>query len=94
MLVPHTSALHLAVELDGVKHGDIVSCSNLTFSATVSPAFYESGNQVFIDSEHEMRDMRLFPVCRWARNADLDKLPADYRVLCGDIYADQKYNKI
>lgn len=56
-LVPHTSALHLAVELDGVKHGDIVSCSNLTFSATVSPAFYESGNQVFIDSEHEMRDM-------------------------------------
>ena len=48
-----TAALHLAVKLAGVGQGDIVLCSDLTFSATVNPVSYEKGVQVFIDSERE-----------------------------------------
>lgn len=48
-----TAALHLAVKLAGVKPGDIVLCSDLTFSATVNPISYEGGVQVFVDSERE-----------------------------------------
>lgn len=48
-----TAALHLAVKLAGVKPGDIVLCSDMTFSATVNPISYEGGVQVFIDSERE-----------------------------------------
>ncbi|MEG0504688.1 MAG: aminotransferase class I/II-fold pyridoxal phosphate-dependent enzyme [Raoultibacter sp.] len=56
-LVSGTSALHLAVKLAGVKPGDIVLCSDLTFAATVNPISYEGGVQVFIDSERETWNM-------------------------------------
>ena len=56
-LVSGTSALHLAVKLAGVKPGDVVFCSDLTFSATVNPISYESGVQVFIDSEKDTWNM-------------------------------------
>jgi len=46
-----TAALHLAVKLAGVKPGDIVFCSDLTFSASANPITYEGGKPVFIDSE-------------------------------------------
>ncbi len=52
-----TAALHLAVKLAGVKAGDIVFCSDLTFSATVNPVSYEGGIQVFIDSERDTWNM-------------------------------------
>lgn len=52
-----TSALHLAVKLAGVKSGDIVFCSDMTFSATVNPISYEGGIQVFIDSERDTWNM-------------------------------------
>lgn len=52
-----TAALHLAVKLAGVKPGDIVFCSDLTFSATVNPVTYEGGIQVFIDSERDTWNM-------------------------------------
>ena len=52
-----THALHLAVKLAGVKEGDIVLCSDLTFSATVNPVSYENGIQVFIDSERDTWNM-------------------------------------
>ena len=45
-----TAALHLAVKLAGVKPGDIVFCSDLTFSASCNPILYEGGVPVFIDS--------------------------------------------
>ncbi len=48
-----TSALHLAIKLAGVKQGDIVLCSDMTFSATVNPVVYEGGVPVFIDSEKD-----------------------------------------
>lgn len=46
-----TAALHLAIKLAGVKPGDIVFCSDLTFSASANPITYEGGKPVFIDSE-------------------------------------------
>ena len=52
-----TAALHLAVKLAGVGDGDIVLCSDMTFSATVNPVSYEGGRQVFIDSERETWNM-------------------------------------
>lgn len=52
-----TAALHLAIKLAGVKPGDVVLCSDMTFSATVNPISYEGGVQVFIDSERETWNM-------------------------------------
>ena len=56
-LVSGTSALHLAVKLAGVKRGDVVLCSDMTFAATVNPICYEGGVPVFIDSERETWNM-------------------------------------
>lgn len=56
-LVSGTAALHLAVKLCGVKPGDVVLCSDLTFSATVNPVSYEGGVQVFVDSERDTWNM-------------------------------------
>lgn len=56
-LVSCTSALHLAVKLAGVKPGDIVLCSDMTFAATVNPVSYEGGVQVYIDSENDTWNM-------------------------------------
>ena len=46
-----TAALHLALLLAGVGHGDEVLVSTLTFSASVNPIAYLGGRPVFIDSE-------------------------------------------
>ena len=52
-----TAALHLAVKLAGVKRGEEVLCSDMTFAATVNPVSYEGGVQVFVDSETETWNM-------------------------------------
>lgn len=52
-----TSALHMAVKLAGIKPGDGVFCSDMTFSATVNPVTYEKGNPIFIDSERDTWNM-------------------------------------
>ncbi len=52
-----TAALHLAVKLAGVKRGDRVFCSDLTFGATVNPVVYEGGVPVFIDAEYDTWNM-------------------------------------
>lgn len=52
-----TAALHLAMKLAGVKRGDRVFCSDMTFAATVNPVSYEGGVQVFIDSEADTWNM-------------------------------------
>lgn len=48
-----TAALHLAVKLAGVKPGDKVFCSDMTFAATVNPVLYEGGEPVFIDTGYD-----------------------------------------
>lgn len=56
-LASGTSALHLAVKLAGVKSGDTVFCSDMTFDATVNPVSYEHAEQIFIDSETDTWNM-------------------------------------
>ena len=52
-----TAALHMAVKLAGVKRGDKVFCSDMTFAATVNPVVYEGGIPVFIDTEYDTWNM-------------------------------------
>ena len=52
-----TAALHMAVKLAGVKPGDRVFCSDMTFAATVNPVTYEKGIPVFIDEEYDTWNM-------------------------------------
>lgn len=56
-LASGTSSLHLAVKLAGVKPGDKVFCSDMTFAATVNPVVYEGGVPVFIDTEYDTWNM-------------------------------------
>ena len=52
-----TAALHMAVKLAGVKSGEKVFCSDMTFDATVNPVVYEGGVPVFIDTEYDTWNM-------------------------------------
>lgn len=52
-----TSAIHLALKCLGIRKGDIVFCSTLTFAATVNPIIYEGAEPVFIDSNYETWNM-------------------------------------
>jgi len=52
-----TAALHLATKIAGVKYGDKVFCSDMTFDATVNPVVYEGGVPVFIDTEYDTWNM-------------------------------------
>lgn len=52
-LATGTAALHLAMKLAGIKRGDKVFCSDMTFSATLNPVVYEGGIPVFIDTERD-----------------------------------------
>ena len=84
-LASGTSALHLAVKLAGVKAGDKVFCSDLTFSATVNPVLYEKGTPIFIDSERDTwnlnpaaleRAFKIFPDVKVVIVANLYGTPA------------------
>jgi dTDP-4-amino-4,6-dideoxygalactose transaminase len=52
-----TSAIHLALILNGVGHGDEVIASTFTFSATINPIVYQGATPVLIDSESETWNM-------------------------------------
>ena len=52
-----TAALHMAVKLAGVRPGDEVLCSDMTFAATVNPVVYEGGVPVFVDTEYDSWNM-------------------------------------
>lgn len=52
-----TAALHMAVKLAGIKPGQHVFCSDMTFDATVNPVVYEGGVPVFIDTEYDTWNM-------------------------------------
>lgn len=62
--VPHaaavasgTAAIHLGLRLLGVKPGDRVLCSSLTFVASANPIRYLGAVPVFIDSDPESGNM-------------------------------------
>lgn len=48
-----TAALHLALILLDIKHGDEVLCQSKTFSASANPIIYQGATPIFIDSEED-----------------------------------------
>lgn len=76
-----TAALHMAVKLAGVKSGDVVLCSDMTFSATVNPIIYEGGVPVFIDSERDTWNMDPLALER-----AFDKYPEAKVVMLAHLY--------
>ena len=86
-----TSALHLAVKLAGVKPGDRVFCTDMTFSATVNPVVYEKAVPVFIDTEYDTWNMdpgalerafELYPEVKVVVVANLYGTPAKLDEIC------------
>jgi pyridoxal phosphate-dependent aminotransferase EpsN len=52
-----TAALHLALRLIGIRPGDEVICSTLTFAASANPILYEGGHPIFIDADRATWNM-------------------------------------
>lgn len=89
-----TAALHMAMKLANIKHGDHVFCSDMTFCATVNPIVYEGGIPVFIDSEYDTWNMdpkalkkafELYPSVKVVVVANLYGVPAkldEIRTIC------------
>ena len=95
-----TSALHLAVKLAGVKEGDTVFCSDMTFSATVNAIVYEKAIPIFIDIERDTWNMdpvalekafELYPDTKVVMVVDLYGTPAKYDEICAIA---QKYGAV
>lgn len=76
-----TAALHLAIKLAGVKAGDKVFCSDMTFAATANPITYEKAIPVFIDSEYETWNMD-----PRALEAAFEKYPETKVVMLAHLY--------
>lgn len=86
-----TAALHLAIRLAGVKKGDRVFCSDLTFSATVNPILMEEAIPVLIDAEYDTWNMdpealkkafELYPDTKVIVVVNLYGTPAKYDEIC------------
>jgi dTDP-4-amino-4,6-dideoxygalactose transaminase len=52
-----TAGVHLGLLLAGVKAGDEVLVSTLTFSASANPVVYVGAKPIFVDSEHQSWNM-------------------------------------
>lgn len=85
-LTSGTAALHLAIKLANVKQGDVVICSDVTFSATVNPVSYEKGIQVFIDSERETWNMDPIALEKALQKYDGSEFPKAKAVLVVHLY--------
>lgn len=71
-----TGAIHLALDILGVKQGDSVFCSTFTFVASANPALYLGADITFIDSEVETWNMSPFALERALSDAKkIGKLP-------------------
>ena len=76
-----TAAIHLALKLLGVKQGDVVFVSDLTFSATCNPIAYEHATPVFIDAEPDTWNMSPEALKR-----AYEKYPNPKAVICVHLY--------
>lgn len=76
-----TAAIHMAMRLLGVKQGDVVFVSDLTFSATCNPIVYENGTPVFIDAEPDTWNMSPQALARAYK-----KYPNPKAVICVHLY--------
>ncbi|SEG42355.1 dTDP-4-amino-4,6-dideoxygalactose transaminase [Halpernia humi] len=52
-----TAAVHLALNVLGVKAGDEVICQTMTFSASANPIVYLGAKPIFVDSESDTWNM-------------------------------------
>lgn len=86
-----TAALHLAVKLAGVKEGDTVFCTDMTFDATVNVVMYERAVPVFIDTEYDTWNMdpvalekafELYPNTKVIVVVNLYGTPSKYDEIC------------
>lgn len=82
-----TAAVHLAVKLAGIKPGDSVFCSDMTFVATVNPVVYEKALPIFIDTEYDTwntdpqaleKAFRIYPDTKVVIVANLYGTPAKF----------------
>jgi dTDP-4-amino-4,6-dideoxygalactose transaminase len=48
-----TAAIHLVLRVLGIKPGDAVICSTLTFCASANPILYQGAEAVFIDADEK-----------------------------------------
>ncbi len=64
-----TAALHLALLILGVKKGNHVFCSSLTFAATANAILYVGAEPVFIDSEPDTWNMSVNALTRALKDA-------------------------
>ncbi len=76
-----TAALHLCMKLAGIKNGDYVFASDMTFDATVNPIVYEGGIPIFIDTERDTWNMD--PV---ALKKAFEMYPNTKVVVCANLY--------
>lgn len=76
-----TAAIHLALRLLGVKQGDVVFVSDLTFSASCNPIVYENGTPVLIDAEPDTWNMS-----PQALKRAYEKYPNPKAVICVHLY--------
>lgn len=95
-----TAALHMAAKLAGIRPGDKVFSSDMTFDATVNPMVYEGAEPIFIDTEYDTWNMdpvalekafELYPEVKVVVLAHLYGVPAkidEIKAIC------QKHNAI
>ena len=76
-----TAAIHLALIQIGVKPGDIVISSDMTFAATCNPAKYLGAKLVFVDSNEET-----FNVDVKSLELALEKYPNAKAVIVAHLY--------
>lgn len=85
-----TAAIHMGLKAAGVKKGDIVFCSSLTFSASANPIVYEGAIPVFIDSDYV--DWNMDPK---ALELAFEKYPQCKVVVTVDLYGQScRYDEI
>lgn len=76
-----TAALHMCMRLAGIRPGDKVFCSDMTFDATVNPVVYEGGVPVLIDTERDTWNMD--PI---ALEKAFELYPEVRVVVCANLY--------
>jgi len=76
-----TAAIHMAIKAAGVKPGDIVFCTDMTFAASCNPIKYEKAIPVFIDSEASSWNM-----CPKALEMAFLKYPHAKAVIAVNLY--------
>lgn len=76
-----TAALHMCMRLAGIRPGDKVFCSDMTFDATVNPVVYEGGVPVFIDTERDTWNMD--PI---ALEKAFELYPEVRVIVCANLY--------